>query len=362
MIDSLQSRFPHLSMREICSACSHSRSQLYEWRKAVCLDRQVREPKAIEEFVIANAAGVIAAYPHFGGGKGQAFMLYHGLGLIGQKAYDGLKKMVRRVLSQELSGRKDLLSATGKYEHIRPDRIGQIWAEDFTEIVVDGISIKFALLIDVYSQYILGWALARRATEALVAIPVQKALAANGGKAPELFLLQDNGRQYVCKNHSRLLAAHEIVGRHIPACTPQYNGSVECGGKEFKNVFYNVWEHLARNGPDKEKTFDQQAHLVAAESVRLQNEVIPRPALGGVTPADVQHGLKAQRQEDIKQYRQGQEARGTPPPLSRPFWAVLKGGVKAEVMSTKELLTKLAFFGMRPLRRIAQLNREVWGN
>ncbi len=29
------------------------------------------------------------------------------------------------------------------------------------------------------------------------------------------------------------------------------------------------------------------------------------------------------------------------------------------VMSTKELPTRLAFFGMRPLRRVAQLYREV---
>jgi hypothetical protein len=32
------------------------------------------------------------------------------------------------------------------------------------------------------------------------------------------------------------------------------------------------------------------------------------------------------------------------------------------VMSTKELLTKLAFFGMRPFRQVAKLNREVWRN
>jgi hypothetical protein len=39
----------------------------------------------------------------------------------------------------------------------------------------------------------------------------------------------------------------------------------------------------------------------------------------------------------------------------------LKDGTKAKMMSTKELFTKLAFFGMRPLRRVAQLNREGVG-
>jgi transposase InsO family protein len=362
MIDSLKSHFDHLPLGDIYAACSHSRSQLHKWRQADSLDRKVRQQKALDESVIENASRVVAAFPHFGGVKGQGFMLYHGLGLIGQKAYDGIKTKVKRVLCQEVSQRKDLPPGGDKYEHIRPERIGQIWAEDFTEIVMDGISFKLALLIDVFSQYILGWALARRATESLVAIPVRQALAANAGRPPEKFLLQDNGSQYISEKHSCLLNAHEIVGRHIPAYTPQYNGAVECGGKEFKNVFYNVWERRERDRTDKEKTVDDRAHLAAAESVHLLNEVIPRPALGGVTPADVQEGCKRQRQKQIKQYRQEQEARGTPPPLSRPFWNVLKDGVKAEVMSTKEILTKLAFFGMRPLRRVAQINRKVWGN
>ena len=199
----------------------------------------------------------------------------------------------------------------------------------------------------------------RMAALSISPVQVQQALAANAGEPPEKFLLQDNGRQYISEKHNRLLDAHEIVGRHVPPYTPQYNGAVECGGKEFKNVFYNVWERRKTNGTDKEKTIDERAHLAAAESVHLLNDEIPRPALGGVTPADVQHGRKAQRQKEIKQYRQKQEARGTPPPLSRPFWDVIKGGVRAEVMSSKELLTKIAFFGMRPLRRVAQLNREV---
>ena len=47
---------------------------------------------------------------------------------------------------------------------------------------------------------------------------------------------------------------------------------------------------------------------------------------------------------------------------SRPVWEGIKGGVQAELKSKKELLTKLAFFGMRTLRRIAKNNQEVWGN
>lgn len=361
MIAQLQQRFPELATTEIFGTAGHSRSQLYQWCRGV-RERKPRQPKVPAEETIARAAAVVATFPHFGGGKGQAYMLYHQLGLIGQRAFDGIKKMVKRILCQEASTREDRPGGREAYEHIRPQGAGEIWAEDFTEVVVAGATFKIALLIDVYSQYILGWALARRATESLVARPVLQALEANAGRPPELFLLADNGRQYVSENHQELLSSHEIVSRHVPPYIPQYNGSVECGGKEFKNVFYTQWETRTAKTADKEKSLIEQATQVAAKTVRLLNEVLPRPALGGVTPADVQYGEKASRLQEIERFRQEELAKPDPPPLSRPVWEVVKQGVKAEAMSTRELLTKLAFFGMRPLRKVAQLNREVWGN
>jgi len=362
MVGQLQKRFPGLAIAEIFRAASHhSRSQLYKWCSGVS-ERKLRQPKVLAEEVITQVIAVIVMYPHFGGGKGQAYLLYHQLGLVGQKAFDRFKRMVRRILCQEASGRHDRPGGREAYEHIRPHGVGQIWAEDFTEVVVDGETFKIALLIDVFSHYILGWALARRATEALVARPVLQALEMNADKPPELFLLEDNGKQYTSEDHQNLLTSHEIVSRHVPPYTPQYNGAVECGGKEFKNIFYTQWEARHTTAADKEKNLLDEATKVATATVRLLNEVIPRPALGGVTPADVQQGMNEDRQQEIEQYRQKELAKPEPPPLSQPIWEVVKQGVKAEAMSTKELLTKLAFFGMRPLRRVAQLNREVWGN
>jgi hypothetical protein len=75
MIDSLKTRFARLSLGEIYAACSHSRSQLDKWRQAASLERKVRQQKDLDESVIENASRVIATFPHFGGVKGQGFML-----------------------------------------------------------------------------------------------------------------------------------------------------------------------------------------------------------------------------------------------------------------------------------------------
>ena len=283
------------------------------------------------------------------------------IGFVGHLEQLSGVSTILRVLIQEVSQR-DLPRTCNAYEHIRPEGIGEIWAEDFTHLVVDHVRFKVAILIDVFNQHILGWSVGRRATEGFVAIPVKQALKANGGKPPAKFLLEDNGTQYVSESHQQLLKAHEIVSRNIPACTPQYNGSVECGGKEFKNLFYNVWERLERNSTDKEKSLDERVQRAVGETVYLSNFQIPRPVLGGVTPADVQLGFQDQRQKEIAQYCEEQVAKKTSKLLSRPIWDVIKQGVQAELMSTKEVLTKLAFFGMRPLRRIAKINQEVWGN
>ncbi len=325
------------------------------------MERKKREPKQLSEDVVEKCAAVIVELPHFAGQKGQAYMLYHELGYIGMKAYDTIKKQVKRILIQEASSRKDV-PTSGLYEHIRPKGVGEIWAEDFTEVKLCGVSFKIAILIDVFNQYLLGCTLASRATQSLVAEPVHQALEANGNQGPRLFLLQDNGKQYVSEQHGTLLSSNNIVQRCIPACKPQYNGSVECGGKEFKNVFYTVWERRERNGTDKEKNLLERAQLTMEETVHLLNWRIPRPALGGVTPGDVQLGRQVTRKADIEQYKKSEQAKGEPPPLTRPYWGILKDSVKADTMNTKELLTKLAFFFHRPLRRIAQLNREVWGN
>lgn len=338
----------------------HSRSQLYRWLSGEDLDRRERERKKMPEETVENAVNVIAMLPHMGGRKGQAYLLYHKLGLIGMNAYDRIKVNVGRFLGQEVSRRK-LLPAPITYEHVRPQRPGQIWAEDFTELAVEGHTFKLALLLDTFDQYYLGWAVDFRASAALVGLPVTQALEKSEGRGPEQFLLSDNGSQYISDEHGRLLTSAEIVQRRIPACVPQYNGTVEGGMREFKSVFYNVWERRKRGPADEEKQLLGRVQSSVEETVAQISEAIPRPALGGVTPADVHHGKREAKQQEINRYREAEESRRDIPPWKRNYGAILRSGLQVEKMSDQELLTKLAFFGRRPLRRIAKRNRECVG-
>jgi transposase InsO family protein len=336
-----------------------SRSQIYRWMKGQ-LERKQRVRKVLPEKTVENAASVIASYPHFSGRKGQDYMLYHECGLIGEKAYDRIKKSVRRLLLEE-AGRRELFGEKAYYEHVRAEQAGEIWAEDFTELVVEGRTFKAALLLDVFDQYYLGAAVGRCATAALVGRPVDQALRAKGSRGPKRFLLSDNGSQYISEEHGELLTSAQIVQRRIPACVPQYNGSAEGGMREFKSVFYNVWERRKREGTDKQEDLLARVEAAVTETVALLNDAIPRPCLGGVTPADAHEGRKVAKQKHLREYREAEEARRDVAPWRRSYWEVLKSGLKLEEMARSELLTKLAFFGRKPLRRIAQRNRECVG-
>jgi transposase InsO family protein len=359
MIDKLTSHCRRLSRERIMSATCFSRSQLYRWKHGDGLERKQRARKAVPETTIENAAAVVRTYPHLGGRKGQAYMLYHELGSVGMKQYETIKKQVKRLLAQEVT-RRELVSSRESFEHERAKKPGEIWAEDFTEVTVEGRTFKLAVLIDTYDEYYLGAAADARATTALVGCPIDQALEKTRGKGPARFLLSDNGAQYISKGHRKLLTSAEIVQRRIPACVPQYNGSVEAGMRDLKGVFYNVWERRKRENADEGKTVLERVRLALEETVLRLNEAIPRPSLGGVTPADVHAGRKQVKRKQIQAYREREKSRDVPP-WKRSYWDVLKSGVAMEQMTGDELLTKLAFFGRRPLRRIARRNRESVG-
>ncbi len=287
-------------------------------------------------------------------------MIYQRLGVMGMNAYDKVKKNAKRILVQEASGR-DLIPSRTTYEHIRPEKVGEIWAEDFTELTIEGETFKLAILIDVYDQYKMGLKVKKRATAALVNETVQQALDENNGHGPERFLLSDNGRQYISDEHGRTLDAAEIVQRRIPACTPEYNGWVECEIKEVKNVFYNVFELRERKDTDKGKSLLERVRAAADKTKSLLNEEIPRPSLNGVTPADVHRGGHLSKIVANRKYYERERKKPTDSPWSRDYWDVLKAGLGLKEMTAKEVMTKLAFFLPKPLRRIANLNRDGVG-
>ena len=82
------------------------------------------------------------------------------------------------------------------------------------------------------------------------------------------------------------------------------------------------------------------------------------PLVPGWEPSPVHCDCKEEKQRQIREYREAEEARRNVAPWQRSYSKTLKSGLGLKDMSSTELLTKLAFFGRKPLRRIAQRNRQ----
>ncbi len=348
-----------LSRCHLINETSFSQSQFYSWFKSI-KERKEREPKLMSEEAVCSGVEVILKYPHFSGLKGQAYMIYHQLGYISQHFYKMLKKIVQRIVFQEVS-RRDLLPKRTSYQHERPSSPGEIWAEDFTVIKVNGVKFYVSLLIDVFSNYYLGAEVSRRANVAMVESPVKQALEING-RGPERFLLSDNGSQYISDAHGQLLDKLDIIQKRIPACTPEYNGSCECSVKEFKNVFYNVWSKRNTGNMERNSPLLCQIKAAVVDTVTRMNNEIPRPSLRGVTPNDIQEGVANEKINLNQKYLEQEQTRKEVQPWTRNKWQLVKDVLFENGLSDLELMTKFCFFLKRPLRKLVNLSPELSGN
>jgi len=357
----------YLNQYQLIKESRYSKSQLYQWLKQGIRERKPRQCKPVSAEVVSRAIEVIRTYPHFSAPKGQCYMIYHQKGYLPQHLYKNLKKMVKRLVFQEVSSRK-LLPERTSYEHQRPVNPGEIWAQDFTQLRVYGKKFYVALVIDVAMTYYLGATASIHPDNQMVESPVIQALEVTGGRGPKRFLLSDNGSQYISTQHGDLLNKLDIIQKRIPACKPLYNGSVECGIKEFKNVFYNVWAqlekgHAAELITSKEEMFLEVVQVVVNETIRRMNVEIPRPSLKGVTAADVMQGIAQEKREINRKYlEKEQESKEVIEPWNSKDWGFVKKQFFYRTISNLELMTKFCFSLKRPLRKLQNLGWELLGN
>ncbi len=369
VFDYLSKASRYLNRYQLITESHYSKSQFYRWLKAGSdgiAERRPRECKPVSGEVVKGALAVIRQYPHFSASKGQCYMLYHQLGYIPHHLYKSLKKMAKRLFFQEVWNRR-LLPARTSYTHERPENPGEIWAQDFTQVRVCGKKYYVALLIDVAMTYYLGATASLCADSEMVEVPVIQALEFSGGRGPGRFLLSDNGSQYVSTRHGDFLDKLDIIQKRIPSCKPQYNGSVECGIKEFKNVFYNVWAGLEERDAAQlvleEEEFLVVVQWAVKETIRRLNDEIPRPSLNGVTPADVLKGRAAERLEINRKYLEKErDKKEVTEPWNNKDWGFVKKHLLKGTISNIELMTKFCFFLKRPLRKLEHLGWELLGN
>ncbi len=90
------------------------------------------------------------------------------------------------------------------------ERPNRVWAGDVTFIATRGGWLYLAVLLDLYSRRVVGWAMSERNDLALVRAALAMAIVARR-PTPGLTHHTDRGRPYAADDYRRLLAAHGMI-------------------------------------------------------------------------------------------------------------------------------------------------------
>lgn len=117
----------------------------------------------------------------------------------------------RRFRVQTTDSRHDLPVAPNRLDRqFQPVRRHQAWTMDITYVPTDEGWLYLALVEDLYSRKIVGWAMSRRIDAPLVAAALRMAIQQERPR-PGLLAHSDRGSQYCSQHFQEILARHDIT-------------------------------------------------------------------------------------------------------------------------------------------------------
>jgi putative transposase len=123
-------------------------------------------------------------------------------------------------------GRADKPSANLLLGKPLPEKPNQVWAGDITYIPTSNGWLYLAIIIDLSSRKIVGWALANHLRSELVIAALEQALGSRA-IAPGLIFHSDRGSQYGSAAHRQILARHGIHQSMSARANPYHNAWTE---------------------------------------------------------------------------------------------------------------------------------------
>jgi transposase InsO family protein len=188
--------------------------------------------------------------------------------------------------------------------------INQLWVADITYIRLRQEFVYLAVVLDVFSRKVVGWALGRNLTARLPLLALQRAITLRQ-PAAGLVHHSDRGIQYASHQYTELLDIHGILPSMSRPGNPYDNAFCESFMKTLKReeIYANKYQYIDELEAQLEQFIDQYYNRLRLHS-----------ALGYKTPEEFETGLAPtgpsaptvsfSRHEEI--YRSFQRRRGRP--------------------------------------------------
>jgi transposase InsO family protein len=120
--------------------------------------------------------------------------------------------------------------------------INQVWVADITYIRILTGFVFLAVILDLFSRRVVGWAISKRIDHNLTVDALRVAI--DNRKPPAgLIHHSDRGVQYACKNYIDLLKAHNIEISMSAKGNPYDNAHCESFMKTLKTEEVYLWEY-----------------------------------------------------------------------------------------------------------------------
>jgi len=188
-----------------------------------------------------------------------------------------------------------------RYEPYRPN---QIWAEDWTGFVIQGLRHYVLTILDVFSRYIVAWGIVKTVTQREVKNLVALAVMSEGidGDADKPILRTDPGSPNMAADVRLFLSEVGIKFSPGRVARPTDNARQERFYRTLKQE--EIYCHLSYASPESARTS-------IACYIDYYNETRPHQALFGYTPSHVHRvGNKSLLMENYRRHvRQAQDVR-----------------------------------------------------
>jgi len=120
--------------------------------------------------------------------------------------------------------------------------VNQVWVADITYIRIVTGFVYLAVILDVFSRRVVGWALSKRIDHALTVTALRMAIESRN-PAPGIIHHSDRGVQYACGEYAAELAEHGFEISMSAAGNPYDNAFAESFMKTLKKEEVYLWEY-----------------------------------------------------------------------------------------------------------------------
>ena len=202
---------PMLSIGRKCVLMNVSRSGYYDWRK-----REV----SVRELANTMLDGQIQHIYHAHAGRYGYRRVCEELRDWGIRvSLERVRRCMKRLSLRGIQRRKFKHTTNSKHhlpimpnlleQNFSTDQANQAWVADITYIRVKQQWLYLAVVIDLYSRQVIGWAFGERINAALVCHALKSALHKRGNPK-DVIVHTDRGSQYCSHAYRRLIQAYEL--------------------------------------------------------------------------------------------------------------------------------------------------------